>query len=77
MHKEAREELDVKFKLIVLDLAEQFGVTKTCRDFKVPRSSFYRWKKKFGGMEVSEAKRFVREKAHCTYPSPQDTSRNC
>ena len=28
MHKEAREELDVRFKLIVLDLAEHFGVLR-------------------------------------------------
>jgi len=47
MHKEARDELDVRFKLSVLDFSEHFGVTKTCRDFKVPRSSFYRWKKKY------------------------------
>jgi len=46
MHKEAKEELDVRFKMVVLDLAEQFGVTKTCRDFNVPRSTFYRWKKR-------------------------------
>ena len=47
MHKEAIEELDVRFKLLVLDLAEHSGVTKTCREFDVPRSSFYRWKKKY------------------------------
>ena len=47
MHKEAIEELDVRFKLLVLDLAEHSSVTKTCREFNVPRSSFYRWKKKF------------------------------
>ena len=47
MQKEAREELDVEFKLIVLDLAEHFGVKKTCQDFEVPGSSFYRWKKKY------------------------------
>jgi len=48
MHKEAREELDVRFKLLILDLAEHSGVTKTCREFNVPRSSFCRWKKKYG-----------------------------
>ena len=47
MHKEAKEELDVRFKIVVLDPAEHFGVTKTRRDFKVPRSTFYRWKKKY------------------------------
>jgi transposase InsO family protein len=47
MHKEAREELGIKFKLVVLELADHFGVTKTCREFNVPRSSFYRWKQKY------------------------------
>ena len=42
MHKEAIEELDVRFKLLVLDLAEHSGVTKTCREFDVPRSSTLR-----------------------------------
>ena len=46
MHKEAREELDVRFKILILDLTEHTSVTKTCREFNVPRSSFYRWKKK-------------------------------
>ena len=47
MHKEAIEELDVRFKLLILDQAEHSSVTKTCREFNVPRSSFYRWKKKY------------------------------
>jgi len=47
MHKEAREGLGIKFKLVVLELADHFGVTKTCREFNVPRSTFYRWKQKY------------------------------
>jgi len=47
MHKEAIEELDVRFKLLVLDLAEDSSVTRICREYNVPRSSFYRWKKRF------------------------------
>ena len=47
MHKEAREELDIRFKILVLDLTENSGGTKICREFNVPRSSFYHWKKKF------------------------------
>ena len=47
MHKEAREELQVIFRVAVLEYAKCRSVTQTCRDFKVPRSSFYRWKKKF------------------------------
>lgn len=47
MHKEAREELRVRFILAVLEYANHFGVRKTCREFNVARSSFYRWKKKY------------------------------
>jgi len=47
MHKEAREEFRVCLKLVVLDLAHHLGVTKACRVYNVPRSSFYRWKQKY------------------------------
>ena len=47
MHKEAREELRVRLKLVVLELAHHLGVTKACREFDVPRSSYYRWKQKY------------------------------
>ena len=30
MHKEAREELTIRFKLVVLEHANHFGVTKAC-----------------------------------------------
>jgi transposase InsO family protein len=47
MHKEAEEELRVRLKLVILELANALGVTKACREFNVPRSSFYRWKQKY------------------------------
>ena len=47
MHKEAREELRVRLKLVVLEQANHFGVTKACREFNLPRSTFYRWKQKY------------------------------
>ena len=47
MHPEAKEELRVRLKLVVLELADHLGVTKACREFYVPRSSFYRWKQKY------------------------------
>ena len=47
MHKEAQEELRVRLKQVVLELAEHLGVTKACREFNVPRSSYYRWKQKY------------------------------
>ena len=47
MHKEAEEELRVRLKLVVRELAHHLGVTKACREFDVPRSSYYRWKQKY------------------------------
>jgi transposase InsO family protein len=47
MHPEAEEELMVRLKLVVLEFAQDWGVTKACREFEVPRSSFYRWKQKY------------------------------
>ncbi len=47
MHKDAKEELRVRLKLTVLEYAKHYSVTKTCKEFNVPRSSYYRWKQKF------------------------------
>jgi transposase len=47
MHPEAREELRVRLKLAVLELARYLSVTKACQEFNVPRSSLYRWKEKY------------------------------
>jgi len=47
MHPEAEEELRVRLKLVVLEFAQDWGVTKACGEFEVPRSSFYRWKQKY------------------------------
>ncbi len=47
MHKETREELRVRLKLVVLEYAKHFGVTMACGEFSVPRSTFYRWKEKY------------------------------
>jgi len=46
MHKEVREYLDLRRKLVTIEYAAACGnVAKACREFGVPRSSFYRWKK--------------------------------
>ena len=47
MHQEAQEELRGIFRVAVLEIAQDRSVTQTCQDFKVPRSSFYRWKKRY------------------------------
>lgn len=42
----------------VLKAAEAgMAVKEVCRQRGVTEATYYRWKKKFGGMEVSEAKR--------------------
>ena len=48
MQKEVREILRIRFKLVVLEFAREIGsATKACREFEVPRSTFYDWKKAF------------------------------
>jgi hypothetical protein len=47
MHNEAREVLMVRFKLVILDLASHFGVTKNRKEYHIPRTTFDDWKKKF------------------------------
>ena len=44
MHPEAREELRVRFKKTVLEIAAHIGVTKTSQEFAVARSTFYEWR---------------------------------
>ena len=47
MHPEAREELNLRLKLTVLEYAKYISVTEACREFNVPRSTFYRWKQSY------------------------------
>ena len=48
MIQEVKDELMLRKKLFILEFASATGdVTKTCREFIIPRSSFYDWKNKF------------------------------
>jgi len=48
MTKEVREAFRIHFKWTVLEYARGIGnVTEACREFNVPRSTFYEWKKAF------------------------------
>lgn len=47
MCPETKEELKVRLALVVLELAEYIGVVKACKEFEIPRSTFYRWKQKY------------------------------
>lgn len=46
-------------QIIGLLKQQEAGVTvvQLCRDHNVSQATFYKWKAKFGGMNVSEAKR--------------------
>ncbi len=42
----------------ILEAAEACGnVHETCREHNVTEQTFYRWRRKYGGMEASEVKR--------------------
>lgn len=70
MHKEANEELRVRLKLVVLEHANHFGVSKACREFNVPRSTFYRWKQKYD----KEGRSGLYRKKPVAYSHPRKTS---
>ena len=70
MHNEAREELRARFMLTIIEYANHFGVTKTCREFNVPRSSFYRWKRKYD----TEGRSGLYRKKPIAHSHPRKTS---
>ncbi len=48
MDKEIKDVLAVRRKMVILEYARLSGnVAKACREFEIPRSSFYKWKKAF------------------------------
>ncbi len=48
MNSEVRDALEAQRKFAVLQYAEGIGnVKEACRDFNVPRSTFYRWKRAY------------------------------
>ena len=40
-----------------LKLAQSSSVDEVCRKIGISRNTFYAWKKKYGGMDVSDARR--------------------
>jgi len=48
MNKEIKDILNMRRKLVVLEYANLCGsVSETCKEFNVPGSFFYDWKKAF------------------------------
>ena len=70
MHKEASDELSVRFKVMVLELAKIDSITKICKEFNVPRSTFYRWKNRYEQEGLSGLYR----KKPVAYSHPRKTS---
>jgi len=70
MHPEAREELSIRLKLTVLEYAKYFGATEACREFNVPRSSFYRWKQTY----EHEGRAGLYRKKPIAYSHPRKTA---
>ena len=70
MQKEAREELRIRFKLAVIEYANHLGATKACKEFNVPRSTFYGWKKKYD----NERRSGLYRKKPVAYRHPRKTS---
>lgn len=71
VRKAVREELRLRKKLMVLEYADLCGsVTKACKEFEVPRSSFYEWKKAYdlngraGLVRKSQSPRVIRGLHH-------------
>ena len=56
--------------LVVLEIAEQKGATKTCKEFNVPRATFYRWKKRY----AQEGRSGLARKKPIAYNHPHKTS---
>jgi transposase len=70
MHPETKEELKVRFKLVVLELASELEFSKICKEFNVPRSTFYRWKKRYD--QAGRAGLYI--KKPIAYSHPRKTS---
>ena len=69
MHKEAKEELRVRFKYVVLEYANHVGVTKACREFNVALSTYYNWKQKYH----NEGRSGLYRKKPVAYSHPRKT----
>jgi putative transposase len=44
--------------IVILKTAEAAGnIREACREHNITEQTFYRWRRKYGGLEVSEAKK--------------------
>ncbi len=55
--KHSPEQIIRKLRRAEVELAEGATVEQVCRSLEVTKQTYYRWRKEYGGMEVSQAKR--------------------
>ncbi len=55
--KHSPEQIIRKLRKAEVELAEGATVEQVCRSLAITKQTYYRWRKEFGGMEVSQAKR--------------------
>ena len=51
------EEIIGQLRTIEIELGKGLGVVDACRKLGITEQTYYRWKNKYGGMEVSDAKK--------------------
>ena len=47
MNKEVASEVMARFRYIVLEYSRGRNISKVCREFNIPRSIFYHWRKRY------------------------------
>ncbi len=58
MKQEVKDEIDLRRKLVVLEfIGVSRNISKECKEFDIPRSSFYSWKKKYDSGGIEELRR--------------------
>lgn len=51
------EQIIAKLRAAELKLAQGMSLEQVCRELEMASNTYYRWKKQYGGMEVSQARR--------------------
>lgn len=51
------EQIIAKLRAAEIKFAQGMSVEQVCKDIEITSNTYYRWKKQYGGMRVSQAKR--------------------
>lgn len=55
--KHAAEQIVRKLRTAEVELAKGLTVSAVCKKLQITEQTYYRWRKEFGGMQVSQARR--------------------